>query len=225
MKTQSQRRSSSRRRKTVANPWLLLFRFFMWMLAASLFWFGYILWLINDYSAKEPYPKAKAGIVLGAALWNDSPSPALKERLEYALRLLEEGTVETLILSGGYGGVASTLSEAEGMANYLMAKGVSPDKLLLENKATSTYQNLVFSAELGEKHGMDSFLIITHNYHAARAGEISAFANINAVAVAGVQSKVLNEFYNDTREVLAFTKWKLDWMSLRLGIRSSESLL
>ncbi|REK77142.1 YdcF family protein [Paenibacillus paeoniae] len=225
MKVAVQKKSRPRRRKRSFRPWLLLFRFIMWGIAVGVLWSGYMLWLINGYSSKETYPKADAGIVLGAALWNDRPSPALRERLEYARTLLENGTVKTLILSGGHGGRASTLSEAEGMRNYLVEKGVPEDKLLLETESRSTYQNLVFSSMLGEEKGYDTFLVITHDYHAARAGEIAKYARIDSVGVGGVKSRVLNEFYNNSREVLAFTKWKLDWLMLSAGIRSPESML
>ncbi|GKU79359.1 YdcF family protein [Paenibacillus sp. L3-i20] len=225
MKSVAQKRSKPRKRKTVFRPWLLFFRFFMWLIVAGVFWCGYVMWLMNNYTAESTYPEADAGIVLGAALWNDRPSPALKERLDYAKLLLEKGTVDRLILSGGHGGISSTLSEAEGMQNYLLLKGVDKDKLLLETKASSTYQNIIFSRDIGESHGLQTYLVITHDYHAARAKEIAAYADLESKGVAGVKSKVLNEFYNDTREVLAFTKWKLDWLTISLGIRSPESLL
>lgn len=222
---QKQKRSRPRKRKSVFRPWLLFFRLVIWGIAAGVLWSGYMLWLINGYSAKEQYPAADAGIVLGAALWNDRPSPALKERLDATLAQLEEGTVKALVLTGGHGGRASTLSEAEGMRNYLLENGAPEDKLLLETEATSTFQNLVYSRDLAEEHGLHTFLIITHDYHAARAGEIAEYADIEAVGVAGVKSRVLNEFYNDSREVLAYTKWKLDLLTMVLGIRSPDSLL
>ncbi|MEK3881341.1 YdcF family protein [Paenibacillus sp. PL2-23] len=225
MKTQVQKRSRPRKRKSVFRPWLLLFRFTMLSLAAGIAWSVYVWSIIDGYSAKASYPPADAGIVLGAALWNDRPSPALKERLDYALELLNNGTVGALVLSGGHGGRSSTLTEAEGMRNYLVQQGVSEDKLLLEMEAANTFQNLVFSRDLAEEHGLKSFLVITHEYHAARAGEIAEFAQLDTVGVAGTPSKVLNKFYNHSREVLAYTKWKLEWLLLKSGIRSPESLL
>lgn len=225
MKAATQRKSRPRRRRKSNRPWLLFFRLMLWCLAAGILWCGYMLWLINGYSPNESYPEADAGIVLGAALWSDRPSPALKERLDYAKSLLDNGTVKVLVLSGGHGGRASTLSEAEGMRNYLVDKGVAEEKLLLEAQATSTYQNLVYSEMEAEAAGYDTYLVITHDYHAARAGEIARYADLDIVGVAGVKSQVLNQFYNDSREVLAFTKWKLDWLTLASGIRSPNSLL
>ncbi|MHA6484004.1 YdcF family protein [Paenibacillus sp. strain BS8-2] len=217
------RRSNTRRRKSSRRPWLLLFRLIVVMLIALLIWCGYVAWLINHHTSSfKAGMHADAGIILGAALWNDRPSPALKERLDYALQLYEDGAVDVLILSGGHGGLSSTLSEAEGMRNYLMDKGLPEDKLLLENKSTSTYQNLLFSMELGGASGVESFLVITHDYHATRAQEIAAYVGYDPVMVTGVRSRVLNRFFNDTREVLAYSKWKLEYALYRIGVLSPE---
>lgn len=223
MKAVPKQRSRPRRR--AFRPWLLLFRLLLWSFVAVAAWCIYVLWLVNSFDTKQTYPQLDAGIVLGAALWNNKPSPALRERLELALRLYEAGTVERLILSGGHGGLLSTLSEAEGMRNYLVEAGVPEDKLILEPEAANTYQNIAYSKALGEAAGLTDFLIITHDYHAPRAREIAVFAGLEEAKVAAISSKVLNPYYNDTREVLAYTKWKLEWILLKLGILSRDSLL
>ena len=115
------------------------------------------------------------GIVLGAALWNDTPSPALKERLDYAFELYEQGKVGKLILTGGLDGNGSEQTEAEGMRDYLLELGIPEDKLLLELKARSTYENLLFSKPIAEADNLDKLLIITHDYHASRSKEIAKF--------------------------------------------------
>ncbi|MGM0882697.1 MAG: YdcF family protein [Bacillota bacterium] len=222
MKTATGRRSRPRKRTKKTRPWLLLFRFVAWLICAGVFWCGYLLWLINGFPTDKQLDKADAGIVLGAALWNDIPSPALKERLEFAYRLYENGTVDKLILSGGLDGNGSIKTEAEGMRDYLIAKGVSADKLLLENKATSTYENMLFSKTVAEQNKLSKLIVITHDYHAARAEEVAKHLGFEQTEVAATKSKVLNPVYNESREVLAFTKWKLDSLLLLLRIRSSE---
>jgi uncharacterized SAM-binding protein YcdF (DUF218 family) len=218
-------RSSPRRRSKKKRPWLLLFRVVAWMICAGVFWCGYLLWLINGFDTSKPLVQADAGIVLGAALWNDVPSPALKERLDFAWQLYKAGTVDKLILTGGLDGNGSKKTEAEGMRDYLLAKGISADKLLLENKATSTYENLDFSKTIAEQQDLTTLIVITHDYHAARSKEIAKKLDFAQFQVAATKSKVLNPVYNESREVLAFTKWKLDSMLLSLGIRSSDSTL
>lgn len=225
MKAKVQKRSRSRKRKKTFRPWLLLFRVLIVLICAGLLWCGYILWLINSYSPKEPLAKADAGIILGAALWNNKPSPALRERLDYGLQLYEDGIVDMLILSGGHGGLASTKSEAEGMRDYLIEKGIPEDKLLLEKNATNTFENLLFSKEIAEEHLLSELVIITHDFHAARASEMAKYLNIAPGDVATMKSQVLNRFYNETREFLAFSKWKLEWLLLVLGLQSPESML
>jgi vancomycin permeability regulator SanA len=64
----------------------------------------------------------QAAIILGAALWDGKPSPALTERLNMGLHLYKEHKVDHLILSGGlekWNGI----SEAEAMKRYLTTHG------------------------------------------------------------------------------------------------------
>ncbi|MFD0958931.1 YdcF family protein [Paenibacillus chungangensis] len=191
----------------------------------GLLWVGYVFWIIQSYDMKKQFAPADAGIVLGAALWRDQPSPALKERLNLALSLYEQGVVDRLILSGGLGGLVSSITEAEGMRNYLTDRGVPEEDLLLEDKASSTYQNLYYSRGLGERENVQSYLLITHDYHAARAGDIADFLDMGDVQVAGVTSQVLSPVYHSLREILAYTKWKLDALSLWSGLRDEASMI
>ncbi|MNZ74724.1 hypothetical protein D3C78_931820 [compost metagenome] len=149
----------------------------------------------------------------------------MRERLDYAMLLLHEGAVEVLILSGGLDANGATKTEAEGMRDYLVGKGISADKLLLEPKSTSTYENIKFSKAIASEHQLSTFVVITHDYHAARAKEIAKQLKIGPFQVAATKSEVLNPVYNESREVLAFTKWKLESLLMFLGIRSSDSSL
>lgn len=224
MKAAAQKRGRPRKRTNKFRPWLLLFRLSAWLLVALVLWCGYLLWLINNH-VNNDFEAADAGIVLGAAMWGDAPSPALRERLEYAYRLYEDGKVDKLILSGGHDANGATKSEAEGMRDYLLAKGITGDKLLLEDKSHSTYENLRNSQAIANDNNYSSVIIITHDYHAARAASIAKHLEFADAQVAGTKSEVLNPVYNETREVLAFTKWKLDSMLLLFGVRSPDPML
>ncbi|MGU3473240.1 YdcF family protein [Paenibacillus sp. D51F] len=188
--------------------------------ALGVFAAGYLFWQITHYSPPNPVPKRQAGIVLGAALWNDAPSPGLKERLDQALKLYHAGRVEKLIVSGGLDRNGSKLTEAQGMRVYLVSRGVPKDAVILENRATSTYENLVFSRQAGEAAGIKSYLIITHEYHASRALDMARFLGFPDPAVSSVKSKVLNAAANETRETLAYGKWQLDKLLMLVGLKS-----
>jgi|GEM_PF-226272 len=170
------------------------------------------------FNEQQPLHKADAGIVLGAALWNEQPSPALKERLDYAIELYEQGLFDYFILSGGKPSYSRGLSEAEGMQHYLVDAGIPADKLLLESQSSDTYENLLFSQRVAENHQVSSTIIITHNYHTKRAEDIARHVGLEHVQTAGVETTVLNESYHYTREMLAFTKWQLNKMVMPFGL-------
>lgn len=54
-----------------------LLRGFIALAAAGVLWVGYIQWEMGMASRGFDSDTKDAGIVLGAALWNDRPSPAL----------------------------------------------------------------------------------------------------------------------------------------------------
>lgn len=215
-------RSKPRKRKRFRATARLL-RILAWMAALGIFWCGYLLWMINSYDPPKPMPKADAAIVLGAALWDNKPSPGLQERLDHALQLYKQGTVSNLILTGGLDHNGSTLTEAEGMRDYLLQKGVPAEKMVLENDARSTYENLLFSKPLAQRNGWERLIIVTHDYHAPRSADIANFIGYKNTVTSGFKSKVLSAAYNQSREVLAFTKWKMDAFLMLIGIRSPNS--
>ncbi|QJC52003.1 YdcF family protein [Paenibacillus albicereus] len=182
---------------------------------------GWMLWAIVSYEPDAAVPQRQAGIVLGASLWNDRPSPGLKERLDLAVRLHEAGRVDKLIVSGGLDRNGSKLTEAQGMRLYLVEQGVPREDILLENRATSTYENLVFSREVGEKNGISSYLIVTHEFHAPRALDMARFLGFEDPFVSSVKSKVLSASFSQSREVLATGKWKLDKLLLLIGLKGA----
>lgn len=158
--------------------------------------------------------RADTGVVLGSKLWGDQPSPALRERLDYALTLYHAGKFEHFIVSGGLDAGGATLTEAEGMRNYLVAHGVPEERIALESESTSTYENLLFSREIMDDQGWRTAVIVTHLYHGSRTADIAAKLGYEPVAVQGTVSQVLNMAYHESREVLAYTKWMLQKLFL-----------
>ena len=155
-----------------------------------------------DEFSIQPRPHT-AALVLGAALWDGRPSPALKERLDQALRLYREGWVQYLILSGGMGD--DGLTEAEGMKRYLVERGVPPDRLLLEDRSRNTAENIAYSKKILEERNWDRFYLVTHDYHMYRALRYAERAGLDATP-APVHSRVLWTPFFKARECLALIK-------------------
>jgi uncharacterized SAM-binding protein YcdF (DUF218 family) len=149
----------------------------------------------------------QAAIILGAALWDGKPSPALTERLNMGLRLYKEHKVNHLILSGGlekWDGI----SEAEAMKRYLTAHGVPADRLILENRSTDTRENLLYTAAILKKTGWTKLYLVTHDYHMTRALEYARQAGLT-VSPAPVHSEVLFTPYHKMRECLGLIKQRV----------------
>ncbi|WP_245583743.1 YdcF family protein [Paenibacillus terrigena] len=197
----------------------MIFRVMLLFVVCGLIWFVYTQWVIHNKSSGRELSHADVGIVLGAVLWDNKPSPALVERLDHALSLYQAGHFDTFIVTGGLDHPSLRLTEAQGMAAYLIERGVPSDHILLENQATSTYENLLFSREIMKDHGYKSAVIITHRYHGARSLEIANFLGYQSPVVSTTESKVLNMAWHQMRESLAYTKWKLDQLWITIGMK------
>ena len=208
-----------RRRKRRASLGARLLRAVLLAAFACAGWIAWIFWQIESFEPKPELPEYDAGIVLGAALWNGEPSPGLKERLDKAYELYREGRFRVFILTGGYDHPGARLTEAEGMKRYLAALGVPEDRILLEPEARSTYENLAFSRDIMEREGLRTALIVTHDFHAARARDVARWLGYEQPGFAAAESSVLPASQKHLREIAAFTKWKVDSVLLRIGLQ------
>ncbi|MBB6691163.1 YdcF family protein [Cohnella xylanilytica] len=171
----------------------------------------------EDHPSVGRMKHADVGIVLGAKLWDDKPSPGLRERLDHALALYKADKFDRFLLSGGLDAGGAKLTEAEGMRDYLIGQGVPPEDIVLEPNSHSTYENLQFSRDIMRENGWNVALIVTHQFHGSRAGDIAGTLGYDPVQVSVVDSRVLNMAYNRTREVLACTKWLAEKWLLHAG--------
>lgn len=137
-------------------------------------------------------------LVLGAAVWNGKPSPALRERIEVALDAWNRKLAPRIIATGGIG-LPGEPSEAETIKRYLVERGVPASAILVENKSRSTFENLQNSLVIMEEHGMRSAVLVTHGYHALRADMMATMLNIDST-VEPVQLRPLRLAYYTLRE-------------------------
>ena len=91
------------------------------------------------------------------------------------------------IVSGGQGG-GEDITEAECMYNYLTAAGISKSRIILENRATSTMENLQFSFDIIRERGDEpdgNIAIVSSSYHLYRAKCMARMLGAEAAGVAG----------------------------------------
>lgn len=111
---------------------------------------------------------AKALLILGAAVRpGGQPSPALERRARHGAELFLKGGYDLILASGGKGDHPP--SEAELIANICRQQGVPAEKILLEDRSTTTRENIAFSLPLLSKAGVTEITLVTDYYHLPRA--------------------------------------------------------
>ena len=122
-------------------------------------------------------------VVLGCHVIGRSPSLVLRERLEAANAYLTEHPETVCILSGGQGS-DEAISEAKCMHDWLVSRGISEDRLIMEDKSTSTRENLLFSSRIMKESGLgNNIALVTNEFHMYRAMEVAKKLDITAGAV------------------------------------------
>lgn len=81
-------------------------------------------------------------IIHGAGLDGPRPTPLLAGRIDKALELWNKQHQRGKFVVSGGQGADEIVSEAEAMRNYLLEKGVPLDAILMEDKSTTTWENL-----------------------------------------------------------------------------------
>lgn len=117
-------------------------------------------------------------LVLGCSVKGDKPSLSLIKRVDAAYDFLLKNENAVAVLSGGKG-PDENISEAQCMFNMLTEKGIDKGRLILEDKSTSTDENIRFSKSL---INVDKAAIATSEYHQLRAHIICRRYGITASA-------------------------------------------
>lgn len=119
-------------------------------------------------------------IVLGAQLKQSGPSRVLQMRLDKAYDYLIEHEDTRVIVSGGQGPDEPD-TEAEGMYQYLVKKGIDSARIIKEDKSRNTVQNIEFSSQCLDKEN-HRVGIVSNNFHIFRAVNLAKHAGFKHVS-------------------------------------------
>lgn len=136
------------------------------------------IWNYGKVDEKAP---ADVAIVLGAAISDGEVSPVYRERINHAITLYEEGTVDFIILTGGFG-EGSYKSDSQVAKEYALSQGIPEEKILIEEKSTITEENLEFSKEVMEENDLETAIIVSDPLHMKRAMLMAKDYNITALS-------------------------------------------
>lgn len=143
-------------------------------------------------------------IVLGAQMKPAGPSIVLKFRLDAAYEYLIENENTVCVVSGGQG-ANEPCTEAQGMYDYLVEKGIAPERILMEDKSTDTSENIAYSAEIigGTDYDVG---IVTNNFHVFRGMMLARHAGFENACGISARSNIYFQPNNLVREFFGILK-------------------
>ncbi|WP_313893763.1 YdcF family protein [Psychrobacillus sp.] len=122
-------------------------------------------------------------IILGAKiLAGGIPTYSLKNRLDVAIPYLTKYQHIKVIVSGGQGSDEDQ-PEALAMQNYLLNAGIEPSRIILEDKAITTYESFQFSKGL-LPNNIHEITIISNDYHLRRSKYLAKLNGFESDAIA-----------------------------------------
>ena len=137
---------------------------------------------------------------LGARVNGTEPSLSLQTRTNAAVRYLRENPETKVIASGGQGD-DEIITEASCIIRLLKEAGIEEERIICEDRATSTAENIRFSYELiDDPHATVG--VVTNGYHMFRAKLIARSHGEHPVSGVAGGSSLFMLPHNMTREFM-----------------------
>ena len=152
-------------------------------------------------------------IVLGAGVNGTIPSLILQERLDCAYTYLTKNPNTICVVSGSMG-PGEDITEAQCMYRVLTDKGIDPQRILLEESASTTWENLAFSLDLIERSTGKrprTIGIVSNEFHLFRAKLMAKQQGVSSVGIPANTTYTSLKINYYLREVAAV------WKHLLLG--------
>lgn len=169
------------------------------VLAAVLALVGYlVLTFVQVLSASRDDDRVRSDaiVVLGAAQYDGTPSPVLRQRLDHALDLYRDGVAGRIVLTGGKQ-AGDRFTEAYAGYRYLTGRGVPGDDLLVVTDGSSTWDSLRAAERVLRREGLDRVTLVSDSYHSRRllgvAGEVGLDAGVSPSGAAPTVPELLRE--------------------------------
>ena len=144
-------------------------------------------------------PADRVAIVFGAAVYNNGRlSGILQDRVDTAVQLYLDGTVQKILVSGD--NRFEDYDEPTAMMTYAIERGVSPDDIQPDFAGRRTYDTCYRAHEIFQ---LDSAILVTQNFHLPRALFTCQQLGIDVVGVTADLQLYRDAGWYEGRETLA----------------------
>ena len=187
---------------------------FIWRLARILFFAVVVVifiprLLVIAYASAHTFtiknvPSDRVAIVFGAGLrYDGTPTAILRDRVETAVQLYQQGKVTKLLMSGDNSFV--DYNEPEGMRQYALSLGIPDQDIVLDYAGRRTYDTCYRASAIFQ---IQSAILVTQSFHLPRALFLcnSFGVESNGVAANNIYFRKISRFIWHTRELFATTQ-------------------
>lgn len=158
--------------------------------------------LIKTGKKVKQETKADCILVLGAGIKADnSPSLMLKDRLDRACELYENGAAPKIIMTGDHG--RKNYDEVQVMKDYAIKKGIPSSDIFMDHAGFSTYESMYRAKSIFQA---EKVIVVSQKYHLYRALYSGKGLGLKVTGVAAAKKRYRGQFYRDLREFLARDK-------------------
>ncbi len=152
----------------------------------------------------DDVPAERVAIVFGAGLLRDgSAGPVLRDRVETAVQLYQQGKVDKLLMSGDNRFVE--YNEPEAMRQYALGLGVPDEDIVLDYAGRRTYDSCYRAKAIFQ---VDSAILVTQSFHLPRALFLCNWLGVESTGVEANNNyfRKLSRLYWNARELFATTQ-------------------
>lgn len=162
--------------------------------------------ILKDARTQTDTP-ADCIIVLGAGVNGTVPSLSLRDRLVGTYDYMIANPDCIAIVSGGQG-EGEDITEARCMRDWLVNKGIAPERIFMEEQSTCTLENLRYSMDIIDTLAIADPVIglVSSEYHLHRAKRLAEYVGIDVIGIAARTSYPTVAANYFIREAFAMTE-------------------
>ncbi len=172
----------------------------------ALFLLSVVLFIFFEAKESKGTAQGKEDVmlILGCRVRGDTAEDTLIMRSEKAAEYLKENENIKAIACGGIVHKDQTKSEAQAIFEILTSKGIDKDRIILEDKSTTTVENFINAKKLMAQTGEDvKVSLLSSEFHLLRARLIAKKYGLLCSTVAAPSPKS-KKIKNYIREYIAF---------------------
>ncbi len=147
-------------------------------------------------------------LILGCRVRGDEPEETLKMRIEAAAEYLKNNKDVIAIACGGIVHDDQTKSEAQAISEGLVKRGVEIERIILEDKSTTTQENFRNAMEIIDKMEYKKLKVamLSSEFHLLRAGLLAKKCGLEVTTVPAPSPKKA-KIKNYARELICFAEF------------------